>query len=235
MIHLLKEFSVHTIVFVAFMAFGLFLAVLGRGLQGSSVEQDPVSQQEVQGLQEPQSMTPGPTYAPLPPEQSLEGMVEDSEGKVEIFKRFADEYRAVEADEVFVIGEALRTGKDAQTVLHFPQRYKLEIGAYTEIQSLSLLPYNLTLEQVEGSIVYEVSIEEYPLTVRHHGLLLKIEKGKAEISIDTDDQVALITVDQGNVTAGLLNLDNDTRVREAKAGEEMEVDLVEREIEVEKQ
>jgi len=166
-----------------------------------------------------------------PPSEALTGKLVLVKGQVEKEAREKEEFEKVDIRTEILQGEKLKTGKNSQTVVEFPDFAKFTLDSNSEITLVSLIPNSFLITQSEGLLFCELLQDNTPVSIRSLHALIVLSSGKAAIEVLGNE--ILVDVFEGKVKLALVSLDNKTHVWQLKAGQKALIDDVKRRVEIE--
>ncbi len=166
-----------------------------------------------------------------PPVAALVGELISIHGEVKKQARGAEEFIEIKEGEEIVDGEKLVTKQESKAEIEFPDFGLLTLGSNTEVSLTSLLPSSFVVNQKQGIVNYELLQEENPFSVRILHLLLNLNIGEVEVTLEDED----ITVEQlsGSSKFSLVDKENKTHVWKLEEGQKALIDDSQRRVEIE--
>ncbi len=179
----------------------------------------------------PQFSAQQSSFSLQPPLEALSGELIAVAGKVEKQSREADEFVDVDEQKQIIDGEKLRTEEKSEAEIDFSGFARLRLGPNTEINLTSLLASSFVVNQKQGTANYKLLQDENPLSVRILHLLLNLNSGEAEVTIENKE----ITIEQlsGKSKFSLVDTDNKTHVWELEQGQKALINDAQRRVEIE--
>lgn len=153
---------------------------------------------------------PKPTSFTLtPPPSTLTGIITSIIGNAEKMGRDSTEYQEASPSARLLQGESITTKGYSQIVLEFSKTLNVTMESLAEIDLVNMLPDNLTFRQKSGRITYELTKDEFPLSVRVLQTLINITSGESIIEIHGTTLV--LSVISGTLQTACIDLDNNTQ------------------------
>jgi hypothetical protein len=210
--------------FIAFLAFLLgFGGVLGYQYLHTRqimhmITPRPEADQPLAGI-------PQPTFALVPPDAAVSGILTVVSGHAEKLSRTDSEYKEASTGATILLGESVATKDNSSAMATVSGIVNVTMGPHAELVFANLFPTDFVLQQKSGKIDYTVA---QPISVRALHTLVSIDSGEIIInSIDTDIS---ITVKTGSVKFALVDTDNNTNVWNLKAGQRANIDDTARQV-----
>lgn len=169
--------------------------------------------------------TRSPTFALVPPIQSISGVITSVNGHLQKMSRGDTEFKEASAGAVILDGEAVATAEFSTAEASVSGLLNVQMEPLSEVVFANMLPDNLLLQQKNGKVTYHVT---KPISIRALHSLIEIPSGEAVINIIDSDMS--ITVKSGSVKFALVDSGNNTNVWNLKAGERANIDDAKREV-----
>lgn len=168
------------------------------------------------------SPTPEPTFALVPPSQSVSGILTISKGKAQKWGRNDDGYKEASTGAQILTGESVVTEDLSAATATVSGIVTIIFGQDAELSFANLYPTNMTLQQKSGKITYEVIDTQYPVSVRALHTLVSMNTGKTTINVVDTDMSIIVTA--GSAKFAFVDSDNITHVWELTAGQRANID-----------
>ena len=165
-----------------------------------------------------------------PPADALKGKLSIFKGDVKKKPRDKEEFKDVNVGEEILQGERIATGKKSQATVEFPNFARVNLGSGTEIGFNNLIPANFLVSQSLGSVTYELLQENVLFSIRSLHILLTINSGKSEVTIN--EETITVKVLSGKAKLALVDLENKTHVWEIKEGQKALINDTQRRVEI---
>ncbi len=118
-------------------------------------------------------------------------------------------------------GEEVETGTNSSLKMAFNNIVFISISANSKLSIIQTLPANLVFNQLFGKLEYEKLNSSIPVSVRALDLLININDGESEISVDKNDSTIKISIKTGDVTIAFTDTNNKTIIQNIKSGEDL--------------
>ncbi len=163
--------------------------------------------------------TPAPTFALVPPSQTIAGTLATTTGHVEKLSRNVDGYHEASSGAQILLGESLATKEKSAASATITNTVNITMGENAELVFANLFPTDLVLQQKAGKIEYQVT---KPMSLRVLHTLISIDSG--DITVNVIDTDMSITVKTGEAKFALVDNENNTNVWTLKAGQRANID-----------
>ena len=162
------------------------------------------------------------------PQKTLKGNVASTSGTVKWLSRVAAKSVQIHAPHKVQQGESLSTGKNSEAVVTINNAAAISILSNTDVNFIQLLPINVVLEQNDGSVTYQNTIQ-VPISVRSFNLVTVLTQGVATIAADKRSKTVIVTILKGVAREGYQDTQSESNIVTLTAGEQFVFDDTTRE------
>lgn len=145
------------------------------------------------------------------PSQSITGEVASISGNIAWKSRTANFAVPIDSAIKLQQGEEIEAQNNGKANITFPNTVEITVFSNTQINFIQSLRANFVIEQKQGIVEYK-KIGDIPISIRALDILINIEKGTCNISLDNDTSDIIIRVSSGSATAAFNNTSNNTSI-----------------------
>lgn len=153
-----------------------------------------------------------------PPSESLTGKVIPVSSTVQLQLRTSDFAKSISSVTPVHQGEEVDTLGNEKASVMFDRAASVDLLPSTQVAFIQTLPVNFVMEQKQGNAVYSKK-GNIPISVRALDLLVNIEEGQSNVSVDPDATEVEIQVESGSVRMAFNDTDNQTQIVNLSAGD----------------
>lgn len=152
-----------------------------------------------------------------PPANAGSGTIIETQGKIKLLRRGADEFSEASRGAKIVQGETLATEYKTRTRVNIDRIADLTLDASTEITFDNLVPESFVLVQKSGSVDYELTGSAHPVSIRALHSLISIASGASSVRVGNAS--VTVAVRHGSSKLAIVDTDNNTRVYDVVSGQ----------------
>lgn len=152
------------------------------------------------------------------PKNSEVGTMQSMSGTIKWESRIATEASQIIKPVPIRQGEELISGEDGSATIHYQRGLTISLSPNSHISFVQMLPTNFVLNQLKGTIEYQIN-KSTPLAIRALHLLTQMNDGDVSMGVDLEKESIRITVKRGSVTIAFNDLQNVSNVINLKEGD----------------
>lgn len=155
-----------------------------------------------------------------PPSESLKGIITQLSGEVSWTSRSATEESTLLKNTEIVQGDMIHTAESGNLTVTFQNVATISALPKTHLGFTQTLPQNLVIQQDSGDVVYS-RVSKTPISVRCNEILINLNSGKMEITVNSTYNRIYVDVLQGDGTVAFNDRNIVSQVIQVQNGHEL--------------
>ncbi len=154
-----------------------------------------------------------------PPDESLKGEVASLSGSVSWQGRTSDFATLINSPRQIEQGEEINTNNNGSAFVVFPKIGSFSLSSNTQISIIQTLPADFVANEIQGTASFQKN-GNIPLSVVALDLLINVESGETNITVDKEGSRVDITVSSGSAALAFNDTNFNTNIVRIKKGYE---------------